>query len=92
MMNGVLLSSGHDAISIPFSRRLEFNQSLVTRLPGRGGDAQIRFRRGHSLAQPIFRVRQGSCGSKRKKRVARTYPHGGTRHSRRERTAGNFGI
>nr|WP_201762447.1 hypothetical protein [Pseudarthrobacter psychrotolerans] len=30
MMNGVLLSSGHDAISIPFSRRLEFNQSLVT--------------------------------------------------------------
>jgi hypothetical protein len=30
MMNGVLLSSGHDAISIPLSRRLEFNQSLVT--------------------------------------------------------------
>ncbi|MEV7606890.1 hypothetical protein AB0N65_15770 [Paenarthrobacter sp. NPDC089322] len=30
MMNGILLSSGHDAISIPFSRRLEFNQHLIT--------------------------------------------------------------
>jgi hypothetical protein len=29
LMNGILMSSGHDAISIPFSRRLEFNQSLV---------------------------------------------------------------
>lgn len=30
MMNGILLSSGRDAISIPFSRRLEFNQHLIT--------------------------------------------------------------
>lgn len=30
MMNGILMSSGHDAISIPFNRRLEFNQALVT--------------------------------------------------------------
>lgn len=29
MMNGILMSSGHDAISIPFDRRLEFNQGLV---------------------------------------------------------------
>ncbi|OOP65323.1 hypothetical protein BMF89_00175 [Arthrobacter sp. SRS-W-1-2016] len=29
MMNGILMSSGHDAISIPFSRRLEFNQELI---------------------------------------------------------------
>ncbi|MET3919861.1 hypothetical protein [Arthrobacter sp. UYEF20] len=29
MMNGILMSSGHDAISIPFSRRLEFNRDLV---------------------------------------------------------------
>ncbi|MFE4195868.1 hypothetical protein ACFRJ9_08380 [Paenarthrobacter sp. NPDC056912] len=30
MMNGILLSAGYDAISIPFSRRLEFNQHLIT--------------------------------------------------------------
>lgn len=30
MMNGILLSSGLDAISIPFARRLEFNQHLIT--------------------------------------------------------------
>ncbi|MBE4720506.1 cell filamentation protein Fic [Pseudarthrobacter sp. AB1] len=30
MMNGILMSSGHDAISIPFSRRLEFNQGLIS--------------------------------------------------------------
>lgn len=30
MMNGILLSSGRDAISIPFSRRLEFNQHLIS--------------------------------------------------------------
>ncbi|WP_160664983.1 Fic family protein [Pseudarthrobacter sp. ATCC 49987] len=29
MMNGILMSSGHDAISIPFSRRLEFNLGLI---------------------------------------------------------------
>ncbi|WP_427006353.1 hypothetical protein [Pseudarthrobacter sp. H2] len=29
MMNGILMGSGHDAISIPFSRRLEFNQHLI---------------------------------------------------------------
>lgn len=30
MMNGILMNSGHDAISIPFARRLEFNQCLIT--------------------------------------------------------------
>lgn len=30
MMNGMLMSSGHDAISIPFARRLEFNQHLIS--------------------------------------------------------------
>lgn len=29
MMNGILMSAGHDAISIPFARRLEFNQGLI---------------------------------------------------------------
>ncbi len=29
MMNGILMASGHDAISIPFNRRLEFNQHLI---------------------------------------------------------------
>lgn len=30
MMNGLLLSTGHDAISVPFRRRLEFNTRLRT--------------------------------------------------------------
>ena len=29
MMNGVLLSSGHDAINVPEARRLEFNEAMV---------------------------------------------------------------
>ncbi len=30
MMNGILMSAGRDAISIPFARRLEFNQGLIS--------------------------------------------------------------
>jgi hypothetical protein len=29
MMNGILLSAGYDAISIPFKRQLEFNERML---------------------------------------------------------------
>ncbi|MET3143525.1 UNVERIFIED_ORG: hypothetical protein ABIB19_003447 [Arthrobacter sp. UYEF10] len=43
MMNAVLLSSGHDAISIPLSRRLELNQGLVTLYADAGATPLMEF-------------------------------------------------
>ena len=30
MMNGILLNAGHDVISVPFKRQLEFNEKMLT--------------------------------------------------------------
>ncbi len=42
MANGILLSSGHEALNIPATRQLEFNQKMVrfyeTREAGEMGD------------------------------------------------------
>ena len=43
MMNGILMSEGIDAISIPASRAQEFNESMVRFYLSRGGTEMMAF-------------------------------------------------
>jgi len=49
MMNGVLLSAGEDAISVPARRRLEFNEAMIRFYDNRDGTEMMRFMAGCSL-------------------------------------------
>lgn len=51
MMNGIILSSGYEAISIPAKRRLEFNQKMVCFYDSGSMEEMIEFmlRCGHNL-------------------------------------------
>ena len=49
MMNGILLSAGEDAISVPARRRLEFNQAMIRFYDTRDGTEMMRFMAGCSL-------------------------------------------
>ena len=49
MMNGVLLAAGHDAISVPARRRLQFNESMIRFYDSREGTEMMRFMAGCSL-------------------------------------------
>ncbi|MXY58222.1 MAG: Fic family protein [Gammaproteobacteria bacterium] len=49
MMNGILLSAGEDAISVPARRRLEFNEAMIRFYDSRDGTEMMRFTAGCSL-------------------------------------------
>ena len=49
MMNGILLSAGEDAISVPARRRLEFNQAMIRFYDTRDGTEMMRFMGSCSL-------------------------------------------
>ncbi len=49
MMNGMLLSAGEDAISVPARRRLEFNEAMIRFYDGRDGTEMMRFMASCSL-------------------------------------------
>ena len=49
MMNGILLSAGEDAISVPAGRRLEFNEAMIRFYGSLDGTEMMRFMAGCSL-------------------------------------------
>ena len=49
MMNGLLLSAGEDAISVPARRRLEFNEAMIRFYDTHDGSEMMRFMAGCSL-------------------------------------------
>lgn len=49
MMNGILLGSGEDAISVPARRRLEFNEAMIRFYDSQDGTEMMRFMVGCSL-------------------------------------------
>ena len=49
MMNGVLLSSGEDGISVPARRQLEFNEAMIRFYDSRDGTEMMRFMASCSL-------------------------------------------
>lgn len=49
MMNGILLSAGEDAISVPARRRLEFNEAMIRFYDARDGTEMMRFMASCSL-------------------------------------------
>ena len=54
MMNGILLSGGHDAISIPFPRQREFDEAMLRFYETGDGEEMMRFLASCSLDQGLL--------------------------------------
>ena len=59
LMNGVLLSSGHDPILVPVSKRLEFNKRMIEFYDSKDSDGMAAFLVGCSLDKTLTTVPTG---------------------------------
>ena len=68
MMNGILLSAGEDAISVPARRRLEFNEAMIRFYDSREGTEMMQFMARCSLDRDLRFCLAPACDEPKEER------------------------